>query len=288
MKEKDITEKTLEAYNDVFADIVNGLLFAGTRVLRAELLTDAQPVSVYKTDGKLHEQERDISKYWLKSPENRVNIRLAFVGLENQTQYDKDMPLRVIGYDGAAYRAQLSSGGMRYPVITLVLYFGDKPWGTNRSLHDAVRISERLKPYVSDYRINIFEIARLPKEAVSRFQSDFRVVADYFTGKRSNPDYRPENPVEFQHTDELLKLMTVLTKDQRFAECLNDEGGKPKNMCEVLDRAEQRGEIIGVVKTYWKIGRKPSEIVTILMDDYSLNRDRAEKVVAETLGRQLL
>ena len=28
MGEKDIMEKTLEAYNDVFADIVNGLLFA--------------------------------------------------------------------------------------------------------------------------------------------------------------------------------------------------------------------------------------------------------------------
>jgi len=27
MGEKDITEKTLEAYNDVFADIINVLLF---------------------------------------------------------------------------------------------------------------------------------------------------------------------------------------------------------------------------------------------------------------------
>ena len=29
MGEKDIAEKTLEAYNDVFADIVNVLLFDG-------------------------------------------------------------------------------------------------------------------------------------------------------------------------------------------------------------------------------------------------------------------
>lgn len=29
MAEKDIAEKTLEAYNDVFADIVNVLLFQG-------------------------------------------------------------------------------------------------------------------------------------------------------------------------------------------------------------------------------------------------------------------
>ena len=30
MGEKDITEKILADYNDVFADIMNGLLFAGT------------------------------------------------------------------------------------------------------------------------------------------------------------------------------------------------------------------------------------------------------------------
>lgn len=29
MAEKDVAEKTLEAYNDVFADIVNVLLFQG-------------------------------------------------------------------------------------------------------------------------------------------------------------------------------------------------------------------------------------------------------------------
>lgn len=43
MAEKDITEKTLEAFNDVFADIVNGLLFHGEQVIQEQALTDAQP-----------------------------------------------------------------------------------------------------------------------------------------------------------------------------------------------------------------------------------------------------
>ena len=33
MGEKDIIEKTLESYNDVFADIINGLLFQGEQSL---------------------------------------------------------------------------------------------------------------------------------------------------------------------------------------------------------------------------------------------------------------
>ena len=47
MAEKDLTEKTLEAYGDVFADIVNGLLFQGRQIVSEEALTDAQPFSMY-------------------------------------------------------------------------------------------------------------------------------------------------------------------------------------------------------------------------------------------------
>ena len=42
-----MTEKTLEAMNDVFADI-----FKGQPIIREEDLTDAQPFSMYKADGK--------------------------------------------------------------------------------------------------------------------------------------------------------------------------------------------------------------------------------------------
>lgn len=78
LAEKDMTEKTLEAFNDVFADIVNGLLFQGRQVITEYSLTDAQPFSMYKTDGKLHEQERDVAKYWNKASETRISVRIAF------------------------------------------------------------------------------------------------------------------------------------------------------------------------------------------------------------------
>ena len=241
---KDITEKTLEAYNDVFADIVNGLLFQGRPVIQEYALTDAQPFSMYKADGKLHEQERDVAKYWNQTSSKCISVRIAFLGFENQTKYEKDLPLRVIGYDGAAYRAELSQDD-RYPVITLVLYFGDERWGKNRSIYDTIEIPKEFMPYVSDYRINVFEIAHLPEEAINYFHSDFRIVVDYFVHKRENPDYRPTDPDAFKHVDEVLKLLAALTHDDRFVEVLDEEGGKPRNMCEVLDRVEAKGEARG-------------------------------------------
>lgn len=127
--EKDATEKILESYNDVFADIVNVLLFNGKEVLKPEELVDQAPRAVYKADDKIREIERDVAKRWLKQ-----NIRIACVGLETQTDIDPDMPFSVIGYDGAEYRYELSAKTPdskeylkdRYPVVTLVLYFGHK------------------------------------------------------------------------------------------------------------------------------------------------------------------
>ena len=65
MPERDMTEKHLEGYNDVFADVVNVLLFGGKRRVKPEDLKDTRARTFYKTDGKLHEQERDISKLWV-------------------------------------------------------------------------------------------------------------------------------------------------------------------------------------------------------------------------------
>ncbi|MCQ2240328.1 hypothetical protein [Treponema sp.] len=105
MAEKDIAEKTLEAYNDVFADIVNGLLFDGREVVKEDELEAESEISMYKADDRLHEQERDVAKYWKNG-----EIRIALYGFENQTSIDSAMPLRVLSYDGAAYRNQQVDG----------------------------------------------------------------------------------------------------------------------------------------------------------------------------------
>ena len=241
MGEKDITEKTLASYNDVFADIVNGLLFNGRPVIDPDDLSDASPYSMYKADGQIHEQERDVSKILKTSGGATNEIRIAFLGFEHQTQYDKDMPLRVIGYDGAAYRAELSAKE-RYPVITIVLYFGNTHWESSRTLYEVVDVPEKLRPYVNDYKVNLFEIAFMSDDEIRRFHSDFRIIADFIAHKRADPDYVSTDRTEFVHTDEVLKLMSLLTDDDRYELTLNSaEGGKPKNMCEMLDRVEARG-----------------------------------------------
>ena len=246
MAEKDITQKTLESYNDVFADIVNVLLFDGEQVIHPDELVDQAPRSVYKADGRVREMERDVAKRWTKN-----NIRIACIGLENQSEPDAAMPLRVIGYDGAEYRGQLtkeSKNAPLYPVVTLVLYFGHtKHWDKPLTLHEAVGVSERFRPFVPDYKINLFEIAWLDRDKVNQFRSDFRIVADYFVQKRESGEYIPGRE-KLGHVQETLQLLSVMTGDHRFEDGFSEEDGGQggaQNMCEVLDKIVAKGEARG-------------------------------------------
>lgn len=236
----------LEEYNDVFADIVNVLLFNGKRLVKEDDLEVAQQRSFYKAEGKIRELERDTSKYWRKS-----NIRIALIGFENQTDSDKYMPVRIIGYDGANYRAQIVRMEEQkkakvkidplYPVITVVLYFGRTPWGKGRKLSDILDIPEEIKPYFNDYKINLFEISYLSDEQVNMFSSDFRYVAEYFVQTRKNKDYVPTYTT-LKHVDAILKLMSVMTGDNRFEIIINErEEKKAMGRERALDLLEQRG-----------------------------------------------
>lgn len=74
MGEKDMVEKIMEDYPDVFADILNVLLFDGKQVVQPEELFDVGLRSQFKADtGWEHEQERNVAKYWIR--DGNVTVR---------------------------------------------------------------------------------------------------------------------------------------------------------------------------------------------------------------------
>ena len=78
-------------------DIVNVLLFDGKSEVEENELVNTTVHSQYKAeDGKVHEQERDIAKYW-----KRGGTDIVLYGIENQTKVEKRMPARISGYEGA-------------------------------------------------------------------------------------------------------------------------------------------------------------------------------------------
>ena len=211
----DITEKTLLSYNDVFADVINVLLCDGKQIVNENDLTDAQTFSQYKAvDGGIKEQDRDVAKFW-----NGNEVHLSMFGFENQTAQDDSMPLRVIGYDGAAYREQIHNKKSEwYPVITLVLYFGtENRWNKGKSLSEQINVSPVLKPFFHDYGINVFDMAWLTDEQINAFQSDFRIVAQYLKAVRTG---KVENwsAQKLKHIHEILNLFQVISDEEITSE----------------------------------------------------------------------
>ena len=89
MGEKDKIEKLLEDYPDVFADIINVLVYQGEEVVKPEELRTTNIRSQYKaSDDVLHEEERDTLKEW----NNKKGFKVLF-GIE--TTHDRN---RYIGY----------------------------------------------------------------------------------------------------------------------------------------------------------------------------------------------
>ena len=245
MAEKDITEKNLEALNDVFADIVNVLLFKGEQVINEKDLEADTTKSMFKADGKIHEQERDVSKFWKNG-----EIRISILGIENQTAQDSDMPLRVISYDGASYKQQLldnKNQKKRYPVATLVLYFGtEEKWSKAKHLYDCFEVPEKLKPFVNDYKINVFNIAFLSPKSIEMFKSDFKIIAEYFRAKRLNQKYKGSKE-KLKHANETLKMFSALTGDDSFEKVYNEDNFKKGGitMCDVVERIRNDGRTEG-------------------------------------------
>ncbi len=242
----DSSEKLLADYNDVFADIMNVFLYDGERVIKEEELENSKDRSQYKAEGRLHEQERDVSKFY-----NGNEMRIAFLGIEHQSKDEKYMPLRIISYDGSAYRAQLlnkkTGNGKEqkpYPVITLILYFGVTHWNHGKTIYEVLDIPEKLRMFVSDYKINVIEVAFLKPDQIAKFKSDFGLIADFFVQKRMTGDYCPPNNLPVRHMDAFLKLLSIMVGDERYREIMeemNMNNLEENNMCEVYDKIEKRG-----------------------------------------------
>ena len=281
MGQKDLAQKLLEDHADVFADIFNVLLFQGKQIICADELEKTANESQYKADtDNLHEERRDLLKLWTKGKNK------ALLGIENQMDVDDHMPIRIIGYDGVSYRSQLLKGwkGNHCPVITLVLYYGDKSWDQPSALAEKLPELENL--HGSDYQFHVFHIPDLTDEQIQMFQSDFRIVAEFFAAQKRGQKYRGSRK-KIQHVDEMLKFMKVFTDDERFMKVtFEDEQKEDINMCMILDQIEEEGRQKGKSEGIQLL----SDLITILMKQgkmKELQRAAQDRTYCEQLLKEL-
>ena len=287
MGQKDLREKLLEDYEDVFSDIFNVLVFRDN-VIRQQYLRTSATESVYKSETKEYRgQYRDV----LKEYTDNCFLEIGSFGIENQSMLDDYISVRVMGYDYAKYRSQIDRNNYPLlPVITIVLNFSNKPWKETKSLHSIMKISDEFKSYVSDYKVMVFDIAFLEDEVIEQFTSDFKVVAKFFKNRRLGKQDLFEND-EVNHIEEVIDFLAVFTDDKRYKKIKSKirkikRKGRSVKMCEVAQALEEKGIKKGIrkerIRTIKRMLLKGYSKENILGLDYTEEEyDKAERKIKQ-------
>lgn len=224
----DFSGKNLIDYPDVFADIINVLLFKGKYIVQAGEL---EPVVIAsQSDGFPQEPVLKASqKRWKK----HAIFSIALLEPGDSTRGNEDIAFRAFVNDSAAYGFQLDemetgdSNGI-IPVVSLVLYLGTKEKFQPRLMKHMLCIPDELDDFIADFKPNIFNIAWLPDEQLAMFKSDFGIVAEFLKNERyySRVPTGSPNP---RHTDETMEILknisTISTVEmQRHAQEEREKG----------------------------------------------------------------
>lgn len=149
-----------------FADVANLAIFDGKSVISHEQLYS------YDSDSSTIFQYGDMIESVGK---RRDNIMLAFIegkpvliAIEHQQTIDYSMCNRILSYDDNTYNQQydmLDESARRYlhpiPVITAVLYTGERYWRKPRKMTDRMMVPQSIKEELNDWDGHIVDIKEI-------------------------------------------------------------------------------------------------------------------------------
>lgn len=112
-----------------------------------------------------------------------------------------------------------------FPVITFILYFGERDWDGEKDLHgilDFTDIPDCLKEKISNYKIHVVEVRKLTD--TDRFRTDVKQVFDFIRfsrDKRKIKELMEEDAfdmvVNYAGEEAMAKMKEKYRKDGRGA-----------------------------------------------------------------------
>lgn len=251
-----------------FADQINGALFHGEQIIKAQELEPAEAQSVYL--GK------DKKKKGVKAVVDKARIwrgqTIHIFAIENQNYVDYRMVLRTMLSESIGYHKQWKqkkreherakdlggsdaflSGMTRdekfTPIITLVVYYGEKSsWDGAVCLHDLLRIEDKLKPYVTNYRLNLYNCH--DHDSFEEYHTGLRQVFEtirYAGEKEKLQQIMEQNKEAYSRIDsETRELLEVVGNVRIPEDCKVVENGEERfNMCKAFEDMRLEGKMEG-------------------------------------------
>lgn len=249
--------------NNRFADLFNAVLFDGEQVIHPDDLTEAD--TDVSSLLKFNNHAETVQKILDVVKKTAYGVDFVLWGLENQEKIHYAMPLRHMIGDAFSYLKEYNEIAAKnkkdksfsssdeflsnfkqsdrlHPIITICVYYGEKEWDGPFSLTDMLEIPEKLKPLVSDYRMNLLQLRTSDK--LSFHNPDVNTVFDISRAiyernyNRINTVYK-EQPI----STELSLVIGAITESQQLINHALDSQSKGRsiNMCTALEELRQEG-----------------------------------------------
>lgn len=278
MQEKDIVSTEYFEEPERFADLVNGYVFGGAQIVKPENVRELNRViTKHENDVKQGENVPVRSagnSYVIRDVicEVGIGVRVAVISLENQSDIHYAMPVRVMDMDAASYQRQWRKKAQKHrkekdlrgaeflsrfaksdkliPTLTLVLYFGSKPWDGPRKLKEMMDLSgipDDLKNKIVDYPIELLEVRRYPNP--EKFQTDIQYVfgfLKYAEDRQGLAEYVKEHQKVFSELDEqAFDMISCMSKSSELkavkVKYQKEKGGRV-DMCQAITEMIADGE----------------------------------------------
>ncbi len=282
MGKVDIATKQYMSHRDVIADVFNFYIYDGRQVIKPEKLQKIDTAEValpYGNDAEIAVQKlRDNIMLWTMAMDDKAAY--AVLGIENQDKIHYAMAVKNMLYDALQYAKQVEEAKRSYrnglnkkriklnseeflsglkkadrlmPVITLVVYFGDKDWDGAKSIHEMLSVDDdELLSYVPNYKINLIEPAKISDEDYDKFKTDVGSVLQFIKHQSDEDGSWIKGKTRFKHVEkEAVELINLITgskitgeeKEEVVDMCRAWENSINNAMREGMREGELKGKI---------------------------------------------
>lgn len=289
--------------NEQFADLFNAVLFDGECVIKPEELedvdTEESSILEHRDYAESIKASRDNIKVSKKS--STYGVDLVMLGLESQEHIHYAMPMRVMGYDYGIYKKQYDSNAKQYktsenisedeylsrmkktdkftPVITITVYYGEKPWDGATSLHGMLKIPEKMKSYVNDYKMLLVEARKNDLKLSNMNNMDLFNLLEIILDKSRSLNETRNKAIEYakEHSVDKTVVMTVAgaTNCKIDYNALDKKGDA--DMCTVFEETRIEGEAKGIVETGIEFGISEDDILARLQNKFDVSIQKAQE-----------
>ena len=297
--------------NEQFADFFNALLFGGEYVIKPEELenidTEESSILEHRDYAESIKASRDTIKVSKKS--SVYGVELVMLGMESQEHVHYAMPIRVMGYDYGIYKKQYDSNAKQYktaknisedeylsrmkktdkfiPVITVTVYYGEKPWDGATSLHGVLDIPNKMERFVNDYKMLLVEARKNNLVFSNKNNLNLFNLLEILLDRSRSLNETRNKAIEYareHHVDKSVVMTVAGATNCKIDYIALDKKGDA-DMCTVFEETRLEGEAKGIVETGIEFGIPENDILERLQNKLNVSIQKAQEYL-NIFGKQ--